>query len=382
MDITSYLLGKQAGGGGSATLQNNKDVTVTSNGSSTITPDSGYDGIKRVSLTTNVQPNLESKSVTISSNTTTTITPTQGKDGLSSVEVTTNVPGIVPSGTININSNGTHDVTNYASASVNVQPNLQTKTLTIDENGTITVTPDSGYDGIGSIVITTQVEPSPVDQNTLLLLHFDDDYTDYSPYERTPKATGGTINYVTGKFSNALNASSQQQGIITYSDLSNIVTNDFTIDFWFNPQSFVASGSGNGRPIIGAFQRNIWAVQWRVFVTEYQGNVKKWGFGYADGTNTYQLSSTTELIQYTWQHLAVTYDSSTKKMELYLNGVKDAEDTLNFTMQDATDASQRVLSIGNWFSNYGYQPNGYIDEVRISNVVRYTENFTPPTKPY
>lgn len=120
MDITSYLLGKQAGGGGSATLQNNKEVTVTSNGSSTITPDSGYDGIKKVSLTTNVQPNLESKSVTISSNTTTNITPTSGKDGLSSVEVTTNVPGIVPTGTINITSNGTHDVTNYASASVNV----------------------------------------------------------------------------------------------------------------------------------------------------------------------------------------------------------------------------------------------------------------------
>ena len=316
MDITSYLLGKQAGGGGSATLQNNKEVTVTSNGSSTITPDSGYDGIKKVSLTTNVQPNL------------------------------------------------------------------QTKTLTIDENGTITVTPDSGYDGIGSIVITTQVEPSPIDQNTLLLLHFDNDYTDYSPYERTPKATGGTINYVTGEFSNALNASSQQQGIITYSDLSNIVTSDFTIDFWFNPQSFVASSSGNGRPIIGAFQRNIWQVQWRVFVTEYQGNAKKWGFGYADGTNTYQLSSTTELTQYTWQHLAVTYDNSTKKMELYLNGVKDAEDTLNFTMQDAAVASQRVLSIGNWFNNYGYQPNGYIDEVRISNVVRYTENFTPPNEPY
>jgi hypothetical protein len=354
MDITSYLLGKQAGGGGSSTLQNDKEVTVTSNGTSVITPDSGYDGVKKVSLTTNVQPNLESKSVTISSNTTTNITPTSGKDGLSSVSVTTNV-----------------------------QPNLQTKNLTIDENGTITVTPDSGYDGIGSIVITTNVSGGGgVDEYTQLLLHFDGNYADSSQYSRVPSATGNTINYGAGKFDTSLNATTNQQGIITYSQLSDLVTHDFTIDFWFYPNSFATSGSGNGRPIIGAYQRNNWAVLWRVFVSEYQGNTKKWGFGYADGTNTYQLSSTTELTQNAWQHLAVTYDSSTKKMALYLNGVKDAEDTLNFTMQDAADASQRVLSVGNWFSTQQYQPNGYIDEVRVSNVVRYTENFTPPTAPY
>ena len=57
--------------------------------------------------------------------------------------------GIHPTGTKNITANGTHDVTQYASASVNVQPNLQSKTVT--ENGT--VTPDSGYDGLSSVVV-------------------------------------------------------------------------------------------------------------------------------------------------------------------------------------------------------------------------------------
>lgn len=123
MDITSYLLGKQSGGGGgSATLQTNKAVTITTNGETEVNPDEGYDGLKKATVTTNVQPNLESKQITISSNTTTTISPTQGKDGLSSVEVITQVPGIVPSGTLNITSNNTYDVTNYASAEVNVQP--------------------------------------------------------------------------------------------------------------------------------------------------------------------------------------------------------------------------------------------------------------------
>ena len=57
--------------------------------------------------------------------------------------------GITPTGTKNITQNGTHDVTQYASANVNVQPNLQSKTAT--QNGT--VVPDQGYDGLSSVVV-------------------------------------------------------------------------------------------------------------------------------------------------------------------------------------------------------------------------------------
>lgn len=52
MDITSYLLGKNAGGG-DPNLQN-KSVTITENTTTTINPDSGYDGLNEVEVTTNV----------------------------------------------------------------------------------------------------------------------------------------------------------------------------------------------------------------------------------------------------------------------------------------------------------------------------------------
>ena len=53
MELTSYLLGKKAGGGGGSNLQT-KSITVTENGSITINPDENYDGMSKVNLTANV----------------------------------------------------------------------------------------------------------------------------------------------------------------------------------------------------------------------------------------------------------------------------------------------------------------------------------------
>lgn len=80
--ITSYLLGKKAGGGGTPPVYQDKEVSITQNGTSTITKDDGY-------------------------------------DALNSVELTVSVPQ--PSGKITITQNGTDiDVSSYASADVNV----------------------------------------------------------------------------------------------------------------------------------------------------------------------------------------------------------------------------------------------------------------------
>lgn len=93
MDVTSYLLGKKAGGGGQTINNQNKDITINQNGTTSVSADAGYTGLGTVGITTNVTPDLETKSVTITENGTTTITPTTGKDGISEVEVTTNVSG-------------------------------------------------------------------------------------------------------------------------------------------------------------------------------------------------------------------------------------------------------------------------------------------------
>lgn len=53
MDIVSYLLGKQSSGGGGSNLQE-KSVTITENTTTIVNPDSGYDGLTKVNVTTNV----------------------------------------------------------------------------------------------------------------------------------------------------------------------------------------------------------------------------------------------------------------------------------------------------------------------------------------
>lgn len=59
--------------------------------------------------------------------------------------VTANGTTIAPSGTA------------YSPVTVNVQPVLQTKSVTINDNGTLVIVPDSGYDGLAGVNVTTNV---------------------------------------------------------------------------------------------------------------------------------------------------------------------------------------------------------------------------------
>lgn len=63
--------------------------------------------------------------------------------------------------------------------------------------------------------------------------------------------------------------------------------------------------------------------------------------------------------------------------------------TVEYTYSVGTNvvgySSERPWGIGAWTKDYkstGYQFIGYLEEFRVSNVARWTGNFTVPTKPY
>ena len=52
-------------------------------------------------------------------------------------------------------------------------------------------------------------------------------------------------------------------------------------------------------------------------------------------------------------------------------------------MQRPSVYANNVFYVGNISDNDTNTPlRGYIDEIRFSNVLRFTEEFTPPTEPY
>ena len=70
-----------------------KSVTISSNTVTTVAPDTGYDAIDELTITTNIPtPQLQSKTYEFTQNTTITLTPEQGYDGFSSVTLNINVP--------------------------------------------------------------------------------------------------------------------------------------------------------------------------------------------------------------------------------------------------------------------------------------------------
>ena len=136
-----------------------KDVTITQNGTSQVTPDTGYEGISKVNINTNVPSTpTEEKTVALDmASGNQVITPTSGKV-LSKVTITK--PSTL------IASNIKKNVV-IAGITGSYEFKTQNKTFTPTQTGG-SVSADSGYDGLG--VVT--VNPVPLGNKTDVPLNF------------------------------------------------------------------------------------------------------------------------------------------------------------------------------------------------------------------
>jgi hypothetical protein len=130
---------------------------------------------------------------------------------------------------------------------------------------------------------------------------------------------------------------------------------NFTIEFWLY--------SPDGPDYVWAWvnaSNDIYEIRTR------SGGTVDWRNG---ATNLLTTSST--VTYNAWTNIAIVKNSGT--MKIYINGTADATtyaDSNNYT-------GYNNIRIGQ--GSGGFNTNGYIDELRISNIARYTSNYTPAT---
>lgn len=212
--------------------------------------------------------------------------------------------------------------------------------------------------------------PGYVDENTLLLLH-GEDLTDSSNFAHSITNNGVTASAdrsVFGGKSLYFNGASSLSVLVA--DLGIDFNSDFTIDWWENysvvgssSQATISMSDGTSGFHVGAPSSEAQAD-----VRLFAGNGGSW--------NVIAATKIGNIVVDTWAHRAVV--RSGNKILAFENGVLQQTFTpsTTLTMQSKITFGQRTTS------SYNGYFKGYMDEIRISNVARWTEAFTPPTKAY
>ena len=92
---------------------------------------------------------------------------------------------------------------------------------------------------------------------------------------------------------------------------------------------------------------------------------------------------TTSVISNNWAHIALVREPSNGSLHLYVNGTESSETSSDQVIDNDIPAFQNTydLTFGyiQFASNTIATFDGFVDDVRISTIARYTSNFTPPT---
>jgi hypothetical protein len=226
-----------------------------------------------------------------------------------------------------------------------------------------------------------------LDPNTLLLLHFDGSnnstsFVDSSANPLTPTVFGGAkLSSDFEKFGGTSGDFRTAGSYIEYTNPEklNLGTGNFTIEFWILIPSTATNGGFNLFGNSPSWQSGARAVEGSVGSTNSLLFV--WN---AFGANAY-LQAGLGTARDTWIHVAFVRDEviGTQFIKSYVDGV-----LFNAVNPTTTDTSllefnfdlYNLFQIGrNWNMAGG---RVMLDEFRISNVVRYTANFTPSNAPF
>tara|TARA_B110000467_G_C18269837_1_gene451620 strand:+ start:18 stop:1274 length:1257 start_codon:yes stop_codon:yes gene_type:complete len=207
------------------------------------------------------------------------------------------------------------------------------------------------------------------DANTLLLLHMDDTgLTDSSSHGHTMALNADVARSSTqskyGGYSSVFDGSSDQ---IRPADdaMWDFGTGDYTIETWIWINNLVNNGA--------IWDTGAWGNNNFDMVIRYNANAR-WQIGVYNGSSDRYLTdiSTPGLTTNRWYHLAVSRASGVTR--LHRDGVLVSQQSeQGWLGSENITSSQPRIGANTWTSH-----NGYLDEMRVSNIARYgASNFTP-----
>lgn len=219
--------------------------------------------------------------------------------------------------------------------------------------------------------------------NVSLLLHMDGSnasttFTDNSPIAATGTAYGNAqISTAQSKFGGA---SGLFDGNGDYVEFASRTAYDlgstYTIDMFIRVPSTSVSG--------GLVHRGFYTTSnntWSGLAFSIRGlgtSIRFYFYGTLNSNEQYiDVAVSGNISANTWHHVAMVRNGTSGAV--YIDGVSKG----TITGLNTVSSSSRVLKIGVWdYSSGSEWFNGYMDELRITKVARYTSGFTPPAAPF
>jgi hypothetical protein len=244
-------------------------------------------------------------------------------------------------------------------------------------------------------------------------------YTTTPPTVSVGAETGATDNYALRFYGNGVNALDQDRVVIHVDNPNrpaDVGSTDFTIEFWMKAGTQSRPGATN----VGCnVNQNNWINGNIIYDKDRFNFGRKYGlsltengrlaFGVVNNANeATTICGTSDLTDNNWHHVVVQRRSSDGQMSIYIDGVlerqQDGPDG-DISYPDGAAASIQSSPYcqgpgGTWGGTCIRDPyivlgaekhdagaeypsyNGLMDELRISNTLRYGSNFTPPTSPF
>ena len=217
--------------------------------------------------------------------------------------------------------------------------------------------------------------PYQTDNNTLVLLHFDNNLNNSSTYSEDGVLHGTDISYSNSAnptLGKSLKLGNKSFISIPHNESLNL-TEDWTIELWIYFNS-ISGDYLNPTFVSKSDNSNVNYFLW------YHNNWKsvKGQYQYSGG-DVYSSTAYDKITTGKWYHIKYTRDNTNYVNKVIIHDKElNVIDSKEYTYGDAKSlpiTNNYDLLIGNLFGTNNFYIDGYIDELRISNIVRSFEDI-------